>query len=185
MSNTKKVINLILWLVVPFIMLPLLIYKKKGYKTGNNKTEKVAEGIILITIGIISFLIWICIIGILTIASDESQAIEAKPIEVIITAIPTAKPTENPKTAYDKWVDKSFSIWDGSCYALVDLLKEHLNDADSFEHVKTTYITNDDLDTMTITMSYRAKNGFGAKILKYCIATASKSKNEIRIIEND
>jgi hypothetical protein len=183
MSNTKKVINLILWLVVPFIMLPLLIYNKKGYKTGNNKTEKV----ILITIGIISFLIWICIIGVFAIASDtniESQAIEAKPTEVI-TVIPTAKPTENPQTAYDKWVDKSFSIWDGSCFALVDLLKEHLNDADSFEHVKTTYITSDDLDTLTITMSYRAKNGFGAKVLKSCTATASKLKNEIRIIENN
>lgn len=105
-------------------------------------------------------------------------------------AYPTEKPTPVPTSAedaaaakYKAWVDAQFSFWDGHHTALVDLLKEHLNDPKSFEHVKTTYTDNG--DSLTIFMTYRAKNAFGGLVLQNVTATADYATNTIKIISSN
>ncbi|QQT29848.1 hypothetical protein I6I99_21270 [Sphingobacterium multivorum] len=57
------------------------------------------------------------------------------------------------------------SEWDGSLPAFVDVIKEDMNDPDSFEHIKTYYRqSKKDSPDFIITMYYRGKNAFGAKI---------------------
>jgi hypothetical protein len=87
MSNSKKVVMLILWLVVPFIMLPILIYKR-----GKKLTAFV--------VCFFSIILYLSIIGSAdntenTIIADAKIIATSEPTE-IITAIPTIMPTEIP-----------------------------------------------------------------------------------------
>jgi len=61
-------------------------------------------------------------------------------------------------------INRGFSSWDGSHIQLVKIVKMTMNDASSFEHVKTSYWDNND-GTINVLMKYRGKNGFGAKVL--------------------
>lgn len=95
-----------------------------------------------------------------------------------------AKAIEDAKiakqNAYKTWVEGQFSAWDGSHRALVDLIKENLNDKKSFEHEKTTYI--DKGDYLIIKMVYRAKNAFGGVILQNVTAKSDYKTNTLSII---
>lgn len=95
-----------------------------------------------------------------------------------------AKAIEDAKIAkeneYKAWVEGQFSVWDGSHKALVDLIKENLNDKKSFEHDKTTYI--DKGDHLIVRMVYRAKNGFGGVILQNVTAKSDYKTNTITVI---
>lgn len=61
--------------------------------------------------------------------------------------------------------DKCFSAWDGSHMELVRTVKAGMNDPSSFEHVKTVYAVSE-TGIVTVRMSFRGKNGFGALMLK-------------------
>lgn len=58
----------------------------------------------------------------------------------------------------------NFSAWDGSYAPLVTAVKQGMNDADSFEHVKTTFEKAKKSGYLVL-MAYRGSNAFGAKIL--------------------
>lgn len=88
------------------------------------------------------------------------------------------------KDAYTTWVTGQFSVWNGSNTYLVDLIKENLNDAKSFEHVKTTYV--DKGDRLIVKMTYRAKNAFGGVILQNVTATSDYKTGIIKVTsQND
>lgn len=88
------------------------------------------------------------------------------------------------KETYKLWVDNQFSAWNGENIYLVEMIKNNLNDAKSFEHVKTGY--TDKGDYLIIKMTYRAKNGFGALILQNITAKADFNTNKITVIsQND
>ena len=105
---------------------------------------------------------------------------------VVLWAVCLIVPSDNPpepklthEQIHDSWVKSQFSEWDGSNVALVDLVKQNLNDPKSFEHVDTSYIRqNDDL---LITMQYRANNIYGAKVLSKVTALASYKDNTVTI----
>jgi len=105
----------------------------------------------------------------------EAKEVVKRPVE------PVKTPTQIEKEKHEKWVKGQFKVWDGSHKYLVDLIKENLNDAKSFEHVETNYIK--DGDDLIVTMKYRAKNGFGATILQVVKARASYKNDTITVIE--
>jgi hypothetical protein len=95
-----------------------------------------------------------------------------------------AKAAEEAKAAYQAWVKDQFSAWDGSNRYLVNLVKEHLNDPKSFEHVDTSYA--DMGDHLIIKMKYRAKNGFGGLVLQNVTGKADYKTQMISVIsQND
>ncbi|WP_312363976.1 hypothetical protein [Sphingobacterium sp.] len=60
---------------------------------------------------------------------------------------------------------KSLSSWDGSLPPFVEIIKNNMNDPESFDHVNTYYLqSKKDSSDFIITMVYRGKNAFGAKI---------------------
>jgi len=110
----------------------------------------------------------------------DAKAIEDKKV-ADAKAIVDAKVAE--QTKYKTWVDSQFSLWNGSHKALVDLIKENLNDKKSFEHEKTTYI--DKGTYLIVKMTYRAKNGFGGTILQNVTAKADYKTNVISVISQN
>ena len=102
--------------------------------------------------------------------------------------IADAKAVEDKKVAdaaaYQTWIKGQFSVWDGSNTYLVDLVKENLNDAKSFEHVETKYA--DKGSFLTVKMTYRAKNAFGGVILQNVTANSDYKTDTIKITsQND
>ena len=88
------------------------------------------------------------------------------------------------QAAYKAWVEGQFSPWNGSHTALVDLIKENLNDKKSFDHESTTYI--DKGDYLIVKMVYRAKNAFGGVILQNVTAKSDYKTNTITVTsQND
>lgn len=114
------------------------------------------------------------------------------------TPVPTLSPAEIAKKAeeekinaaakkvadHKKWVDDLFSPWDGSCRDLVQLVKDNMNDPDSFKHVETRYSNNED-DSVTIIMKYRGKNGFGGVVTEYVEAKVDYTTNIISIVSQE
>lgn len=79
----------------------------------------------------------------------------------------------------------SLSAWDGSLPAFVDVIKENMNDPDSFEHIKTECRkTKEDSPEFVITMYYRGKNAFGAKIKTSSRCIYNVDSKEITILDN-
>ena len=51
---------------------------------------------------------------------------------------------------HKEWVEKQFSIWDGSHKQFIELVKKQLNDEKSFKHKQTSYIEIADDDTLKL-----------------------------------
>jgi hypothetical protein len=90
-------------------------------------------------------------------AQKKAQAIEDANREVAELEAKAAQRREK--------ADKCFSAWDGSHMELVRTVKAGMNDPSSFEHVKTVYAVSE-TGIVTVRMSFRGKNGFGALMLK-------------------
>jgi hypothetical protein len=76
-----------------------------------------------------------------------------------------------------KLIKKQFSSWDGSHKKLTEYIKNNMNDAKSYEHVETRY--QDNGDTIYVITKFRGTNGFGAKVLEACEATANTETGEL------
>lgn len=76
-------------------------------------------------------------------------------------------------------IEEQFSEGDGSHYNLVQLVKDNMNDADSFEHVETKYGVNEEEGTVNLRMKFRGNNAFGQKVLNTVTATADIETGEI------
>lgn len=194
----KKILG---WILIPYIMVGILVKRK---------TQKTSSGILA---GIICFFIcFFILIGMLGTTDGEEttnaqNTNSAKVEEKIVEATPTPKPapTETPtpapeptptptpeptltpeeqeKIVYQQWIEEQFSLWDGSHVALVDLVKENMNDPKSFEHVETRY--DDNGDGITVYMKFRGKNAFGGLVLNEVSAKADYKTNTITITANN
>lgn len=69
-------------------------------------------------------------------------------------------------------VEHQFSGWNGEHRKLVKLVKQNMNDPESFEHVATRYKVYAD-STVFVQMDYRGKNAFGALIKTTIAATCN------------
>ena len=80
-------------------------------------------------------------------------------------------------------IEKGFSSWDGSHIKLTEIIKEHMNDEKSYEHVKTLYWDNGDY--ITVKATFRGANAFGAKVLSTVTAKCSFDGDVLEVIEQE
>lgn len=110
---------------------------------------------------------------------EEAQVIGRAKMAIALKAADI----ETAKLAYRKWVNDQFSA-DGSDADLISLVKENLNNADSFQYVSTTY--TDGGSYLIIKMTYRATNSFNALILQNVTARSDYKANTIKVTsQND
>jgi len=80
-----------------------------------------------------------------------------------------------------KELQKGFSTWDGSHNKLTELIKESMNDPDSYEHVETVYF--DQGDHLIVNQTFRGKNSFGGTVKNTIKAKVSIEGDVIEVIE--
>lgn len=114
------------------------------------------------------------LIGIIAIASDD----DASDSKGTITEITI----EGKSKAKQKKIESQFSAWDGSHRNLEKLIKENLNDPDSYEHLKTNYWDMDSL--IVVRTEYTAKNGFGGRVQGAVKARFDLEGNLIEVIDS-
>lgn len=89
-----------------------------------------------------------------------------------------------PLTRWQQFVaNHCDTIWSGACYPVQSAIKRLLNDRSSYEHVETLYLPNDDTSEITVTTTFRAKNGFGAMMLATYTARVDINGNVLEIKE--
>ena len=81
---------------------------------------------------------------------------------------------------YQKRIEQCFSAWDGSHIELTKLIKESMNDPDSYEHIETHYWDKD--YAIYIITSFRGRNAFGG-VVKQTISAYSTMDCNIYNIE--
>ena len=85
------------------------------------------------------------------------------------------------KEQSSKFEEKCMSSWDGSCIPVVEYVKAHMNDPESFEHVETRYTNKGDY--FLIMMSFRGKNAFGGVVLNNIKVRVNSECNVIAVEE--
>lgn len=83
--------------------------------------------------------------------------------------------------ARKKELEAQFSAWDGSHRTFERLIKETMNDPDSYEHVETRFA--DKGDYIRVFTKFRGKNAFGGVIVDSAKADFTISGDLIRVIE--
>lgn len=78
-------------------------------------------------------------------------------------------------------IEKQFSAWDGSHRSLERVIKEAMNDPDSYEHDKTVYW--DRGDHLVVQTTYRGKNAFGGTVKNFVKAKVSLSGQILQILD--
>lgn len=85
------------------------------------------------------------------------------------------------KTDREILIEKQFSAWDGSHPQLESMIKEAMNDPDSYEHVETVYW--DLQDHLVIRTTYSGKNAFGGRVKNWVKAKVDFEGNVLEIID--
>jgi hypothetical protein len=78
-------------------------------------------------------------------------------------------------------IEKQFSAWDGSHIKLSRLVKDSMNDPDSYDHAETKYWDMD--DHIVVLTTFRGKNAFGGTVKNSVKAKISLDGESIEIIE--
>lgn len=86
---------------------------------------------------------------------------------------PTPPPTR------DEQIEAQFSLFSGAHRGLQRVIKNGLNDPDSYEHISTTY--EDYKDFLIVSTKYRAKNVFGGFVVSEVVAKVSLNGNVVEI----
>lgn len=88
-----------------------------------------------------------------------------------------------PKTAEEirkERIEGAFSAWDGSHRGLEKLIKQTMNDPDSYDHEETAYW--DKGDHLIVKTTFRGKNAFGGVVKNWVMAKADLDGNIIEVI---
>lgn len=80
-----------------------------------------------------------------------------------------------------KTIEEQFSAWDGSHRGVERMIKDNMNDPDSYEHVKTVYW--DMKDHLVVLTTFRGKNQFGGVVLNAVKAKVDLSGNVLKVLE--
>lgn len=80
-----------------------------------------------------------------------------------------------------KRIDSLFSAWDGSLYDLERVIKDSMNDPDSYDHDKTVYW--DMGSYLVVKTTFRGKNAFGGMVKNYIKAKVSLDGKVLQIID--
>jgi len=100
----------------------------------------------------------------------------------ILTDSEAKEPKAPVKQTNKELIQVQFNGLTGSHYKLEQIIKETMNDASSYEHVKTQYIIDTDT-TIYITTSFRGTNALGAKIINTISARYGIHGSLIEIIK--
>ncbi len=93
--------------------------------------------------------------------------------------------TENasrPKTT-EELIKAQFSAWDGGHIKLERVIKESMNDPDSYESVRASYINNG--DHLIVTQHFTGKNAMGGRVRHTVIAKTAMDGTVLEIISQD
>lgn len=85
------------------------------------------------------------------------------------------------KTERQILIEKQFSAWDGSHPELERMIKDAMNDPDSYEHIETVYW--DLQDHLVIRTTYSGKNAFGGRVKNWVKAKVDFYGNVLEIID--
>ncbi len=99
-------------------------------------------------------------------------------VVIVYSSYQEQTPVEEPRK---ERIEKQFSSWSGSHYGLTKLIKEAMNDPNSFEHVETVYV--DKGEYLKVKTTYRGKNAFGGVVKNWVWAKVDLKGNVIEIIE--
>lgn len=77
-------------------------------------------------------------------------------------------------------IEKQFNVWDGSHIKLTRLIKETMNDPESYEHVKTTFEIK--RTYMLVMTEFRGKNSFGGKVKNTIVVKVDANGNVIELV---
>ena len=81
-------------------------------------------------------------------------------------------------------LQSQFSAWDGTHKNTTIFVKERLHNPKSFEHVKTTFITNEEKGFRIINMTYRGTNVYNAIVTNTIRVKVDLDGNVIGVITN-
>lgn len=107
--------------------------------------------------------------------SNNDYTAEAQPATP--TAAATPEPVQDPNAP-----ERFLSSWDGSNRELVNLVKSSMNDPKSFEHVETRF--RDNGDSLSLIMTFRGTNGFGAIVTNKISADLDKRTRLLTNVQN-
>lgn len=93
---------------------------------------------------------------------------------------PPTKPLTKQEKIQEK-VESLFSFWDGSHYQLKKLVKNNLNNPDSFKHRWTKYRMED--GDLIIRMTYSGTNAFGGVVTNSVLVRGDIEGNIVEILE--
>lgn len=85
------------------------------------------------------------------------------------------------RAARQEKIENQFSGWDGSNRPLEKLIKNSMNDPDSYDHVKTVYW--DQKDYLIVKTTFRGKNAFGGLVLNSVKAKISIGGTVLEVME--
>lgn len=79
-------------------------------------------------------------------------------------------------------IDNQFSAWDGSHKKLTEMIKNSMNDPDSYVHVQTKY--GDMTGYLIVTTTFRGKNAFGGVVTNTVRAKVSIDGENIELLDS-
>ena len=111
-------------------------------------------------------------------AKDSIRLAKAQEEKIAKQQLAAAAAVDEKKARQGK-IEAQFSAYDGSNRGVEKVIKERMNDPDSYEHVKTTF--NDKGDYITVFTQFRGKNAFGGKVLSTAIAKVDFDGNVLAL----
>jgi len=94
---------------------------------------------------------------------------------------PRLTTSKTPKELRKQRIEKQFSPWDGSHIQLTKLIKQHMNDPDSFKHDSTSYW--DMGDHLVVITHFRGRNAYGGMVRHWVKAKVDLDGKVLQIIE--
>ena len=105
-------------------------------------------------------------------------------LDSVETSAPPLTAEEQARQDRETQLSDAFSAWDGSHKALTLMIKDSMNDPNSYEHIATRYI--DRGETLFVITEFRGKNAFGGMVKTTVRATTNALTGEvIEIISQD
>lgn len=92
------------------------------------------------------------------------------------------KPVKTAEQVREDQIEKYFDAWDGSHINLTKIIKDSLNDPESYQHDKTLYF--DRSDHLIVETTFRTKNKYGGMSTYQIKAKTDLVGNVLQIISN-
>jgi hypothetical protein len=126
----------------------------------------------------------------ITEKKEENKVDEVKEPEAEVEPVKEETPEEKEarekkeqEEARTATIEKQFSLWNGEHVKLTRVIKEIMNNPDSYKHVKTGYF--DMGDHIIINTTFRGENAFGGTITSTAKGKASLDGETVELLELD